>query len=339
MFYSYVMGIGDAVLQLVPRGFCVERDGENFTVAFPKEKAHEWESFIRSHLEFEYWNEYITHDRAVFLFHLQDGIKRFEVQGFENDEVLALCERLCGCKFGSVVKMLSDNHFYHHTVFGTGKELIMNPLYQKSVLFVGDSLCEAYCERESEQYKTQMGWAGRIMTANSMTGINKSLGGASIGNCRGENLVYNQLIAMTGNTYDYLIIEGGANDAWDNAPVGVMTEGFDGPFDRDSFAGGLEATFAYAKEHFASSKLGFIVTFQMPSAQFGRMSDMSEYFALSKQICDKWGIPYLDLYFDEDFNKNVLKSATNENLPDFIHPNSSGYNILSPIIENWMKTL
>ena len=213
-----------------------------------------------------------------------------------------------------------------------------NPLYGKSVLFVGDSLCEAYCERESE-YADARGWAGRIMVKNEMTGVNRSLGGASMGNCRGENLVYKQLVDMTGNSYDYVIIEGGCNDAWDSAPVGVMTEGFDGPFDRDTFAGGLEATFAYAKEHFASAKFGYIVTFQMPSAKFGRMEDMSEYFALSKKICDKWGIPYLDLYFDETFNREVLKSETNEFLPDFIHPNSGGYNLLAPVIEDWMKTL
>lgn len=217
--------------------------------------------------------------------------------------------------------------------------MVNNPLYKKSVLFVGDSLCEAYCERESEEYSIKRGWAGRIMLANEMTGINKSLGGASIGDCRGENLVINQLIAMNGNQYDYLIIEGGGNDAWDNAPVGEMTDGFDGPFDRDTFAGGLENTFAYAKENFKGAKFGFIVTYQMPSSPYGRMSDMSEYFALSKKICDKWDIPYLDLYFDEDFNKNVFKSADPDHLPDTVHPNSAGYNILAPIIENWMKTL
>ena len=214
----------------------------------------------------------------------------------------------------------------------------MNPLLKKSVLFVGDSLCEGYCERETE-YADRMGYAGRIMVKNEMTGLNRSLGGASMGNCRGENLVYKQLVDMTGNSYEYLILEGGANDAWDSAPVGEMTRGFEGPFDRDSFAGGLEATFAYAKKHFPMAKLGFIVTYQMPSAQIGRLSDMSEYFAMSKEICDKWGIPYLDLYFDEKFNREVLKSETNEFLPDFIHPNSAGYNLLAPVIEDWMKTI
>ncbi len=214
-----------------------------------------------------------------------------------------------------------------------------NPLFKKSVFFVGDSLCEAYCERESEEYSVKRGWAGRIMQGNEMTGLNKSLGGASIGDCRGENLVINQLIAMDGNKYDYVIIEGGGNDAWDSAPVGEITEGFDGPFDRNTFAGGLENTFKYAKEHYAGAIFGYIVTYQMPSSPYGRMSDMSEYFALSKKICDKWEIPYLDLYFDDDFNENIFRSASPDHLPDTVHPNSAGYNILAPIIEDWMKTL
>ncbi len=214
-----------------------------------------------------------------------------------------------------------------------------NPLYQKSVLFVGDSLCEAACELKTEEYAPIAGWAGRIIRNNEMSGLNKSCGGASMSDCRGWNIVINQLIAMTGNDYDYVILEGGGNDAWDSIPVGDMTEGFEGPFDRNTFAGGFENTIKYAKDNFKTAKFGFIVTFQMPISPFGRMADMSEYFALSKKICDKWGIPYLDLFFDEKLNKEILKTHTKEFLPDTVHPNTGGYEILTPIINDWMKTL
>jgi lysophospholipase L1-like esterase len=212
-------------------------------------------------------------------------------------------------------------------------------LQGKSVIFVGDSLCEAACELKDPSRRATAGWAGRIMAEKGMTGINRSKGGASMSLCRGENIVINQLIAEKDNKYDYCIIEGGGNDAWDSAPVGVISDGFEGPFDTNSFAGGLEATFKYAKENYKGSILGFIVTFQMPIAPFGRMSDMSEYFALSKKICDKWEIPYLDLYFDENLNKYLLKTHTNECLPDTVHPNTKGYDILTPYIANWMETL
>ena len=112
MFHSYVMGIDKSILDLSQKGFIIQNDGDNFTISFPEDKATVWENFIKNHLEVEYWNEYLTDDKVVFLFHLQDGFKRFEVENFNNEEVLQLCEKLCNCKFESIKKMLSDNCFY-----------------------------------------------------------------------------------------------------------------------------------------------------------------------------------------------------------------------------------
>ncbi len=208
-------------------------------------------------------------------------------------------------------------------------------LYQKKVLFVGDSICEAY----NEWHTSTPGWAGRIIAWNDMAGLNKGKSGASLSNVRGSNTVLNQLITQKGIDYNYVIIQGGANDAWDSAPVGKMTKGFNGPFDMTTFSGGLETTLKYAKENFPNASLGFIFPFQMPSANYARLSYMSQYFTAAKLICDKWEIPYLDFYFDQDFNDNVMKSSTLTNLQDYIHPNTAGYNILSPIINDWMETL
>lgn len=214
-----------------------------------------------------------------------------------------------------------------------------SPLYQKSVLFVGDSLCEGWIEWTDPTYSKMIGYAGRIMVGNEMTGDNKSKSGAAMSDCRGANTVLAQLQAMSGNEYDYVILEGGANDAWDACPVGTVTEGFDGPFDTTTFAGGLEQTFAYAKRVFDGAIFGYTTNFTMPMATHGKLADMSEYIDISIQICEKWNIPYLDLYNDEDLNKNVLKTDTLECLYDYIHLNSNGFNNLAPVIEAWMKTL
>ncbi|MDE6567602.1 MAG: hypothetical protein K2K70_07710 [Lachnospiraceae bacterium] len=112
MCYSYVMGIGNEINKLKDKGFFVEEFGDNYGVSFSKEKANEWESFIVQHLEIGYWNEYLTDDGVVFLFHLKNGIKRYEVEDYHNDEVLSLCEKLCECKFTSIKDMLKENHFY-----------------------------------------------------------------------------------------------------------------------------------------------------------------------------------------------------------------------------------
>ena len=112
MYYSYVMGIGDEILTLKDSGFTIEKFGNNYGVAFPKEKANEWEQFISQYLKSGYWNEYLSDNGVIFLFHLKDGIKRYDVKNYKNDEVLSLCEELCECKFKSIKDMLKENHYY-----------------------------------------------------------------------------------------------------------------------------------------------------------------------------------------------------------------------------------
>ncbi len=214
-----------------------------------------------------------------------------------------------------------------------------NPLTGKTALFVGDSICEAMTEWGDPTYARTIGWAGRIFKSSGMTGINASRSGASLSNCRDTNTVIAQLATYKSKTFDYVILHGGVNDAWDVAPVGEMTEGFAGPFDLSTFAGGLENTIRYAKEQFPDAIVGYIINFRLPASDIGSLSDMSAYFDEAKRICDKWGVSYLDLYSDIDFNYRVLKVESTEFLPDHIHPNSGGYNLLAPVIEAWMKTL
>jgi len=214
-----------------------------------------------------------------------------------------------------------------------------SPLYQKSVLFCGDSICEASNDGQGKVTYGGFGWAARIMAWNDMKGINKGKSAASVSNCRGENTIIAQLKAQKGQKYDLIILHGGVNDAWDIAAVGTMTEDFNGPFDNSTFAGGFEETIKYAKDNFPEAQLGYIINFSLPAARYGKLSDMTEYFDMAKSICDKWDVPYLDLYTNDNLNQNHLKTHTNIYLPDLVHPNSAGYDIISPLINDWMETI
>ena len=68
MYYSYVMGIDDSILNLETQGFTINKDGNNYRVSFPEDKARCWEEFIKKYLEVEYWNEYLTEDKVIFYF-------------------------------------------------------------------------------------------------------------------------------------------------------------------------------------------------------------------------------------------------------------------------------
>lgn len=115
--YSYAMGMNSDILSLEAEKFIIENDNHAFRVTFDKTLASKWEEYVYKHLNIGYWNEYIFNNDIVFIFHLEDGFKRYVVKNFQNDEVLALCEKLCNCKFESIEKMIKDNSFYYEKIF------------------------------------------------------------------------------------------------------------------------------------------------------------------------------------------------------------------------------
>lgn len=113
MYYSYVMGANENIYDLEGQGFSILKANEHdYFLSFEKEKSKLWEEYICKNLDVDYWNEYLADDHVVFLFHLAEGFKRYEVYNYENVEVLKLCEQLCDCKFESIKSMLKENSFY-----------------------------------------------------------------------------------------------------------------------------------------------------------------------------------------------------------------------------------
>jgi hypothetical protein len=207
----------------------------------------------------------------------------------------------------------------------------------KTAAFLGDSICMASTFDKEHQW---WGWAGRIDRDYGFASyVNKGCDGASVSDCRKQNRVIFQLERIKDQNFDYLMLHGGVNDAWDSREVGQMTDSFDvKDFDISTYAGGLEELFYTAKKYFPETKIGFIVNFRSIST-IGRLSDMTEYFETAKKICEKWNIPYLDLFFDDDFNENVLEYKTKNKLADYIHPNSAGYDVLYPRVAEFMCSL
>lgn len=210
------------------------------------------------------------------------------------------------------------------------------PLYQKSALFVGDSI-SAGTQEGSIWYRA---WAGRIGVVNDMDYVNASVSGASCSTTRTTNRIVTQLLKNSDRQFDYVVLHGGVNDAWDTRAPGKISEGFDlADFDTTTFAGGLEEMFFHAVKSFPNARIGYIMNFKAPLCTKGTVANMDAYFNVAKKICEKWGMPYLNLYEDTEFCNNVLKVLSTENLPDHIHPNTAGYDLLYPVIEKWMESL
>lgn len=205
----------------------------------------------------------------------------------------------------------------------------------KKALFLGDSICAANCESG----KSYRGWAGRIASSTGMVCVNKGNSGASISTARGINRVIKFYEKTKGYAYDFIIMHGGVNDAWESAAVGKMSDSFElSSFNTKTFAGGLEELFYHVTKDYPDAKLGYIFNFATPMFKTGRIADMTEYYNVAKQICEKWGIPYLNMYEDDEFSE-LLNVRSNANLSDYLHPNTAGYDIIYKYIIFWMETL
>lgn len=219
-----------------------------------------------------------------------------------------------------------------------------SPLYDKSALFCGDSICIGTQDNAGLQ-----GWAGRIAQKYGMTYVNNGVSGSSLSTARDrywntngskqQGRILWQVTKEASFYYDYVILHGGVNDAWDSYPVGTVSDSRDpADFDTDTFAGALEELFYYTIKYHETSAIGYLMNFKAPNCTTGNISDMSAYFAEAKKICEKWGIPYFDMYNNAEITA-ALEFTTTKNTNDYIHPTASGYDILAPFIGEWMETL
>ena len=109
----------------------------------------------------------------------------------------------------------------------------------------------------------------------------------------------------------------------------ITADGTD--FDTSTICGAIEELIVKTKAKFPNATVGYII-----NNEFGATADdMTKYINAVKKACDKHGIAYVELYNDEYVKANF----TAEHLPDTLHPNAAGYDILSKVIADWMETL
>ena len=224
-----------------------------------------------------------------------------------------------------------------------------NPLYNKTILFNGDSITHSNSTSDPDQ--TPVGpndnraWVSRIKTNNeNLTVYGYGVSGTTIAKRSGQN---DSILERTTTMFsdhpsaDYIILQGGINDMFTNVPLGEITSGYNDTYDEYTFCGALESLFRYVTLNFAGKKCGFINMFKVPSC-----SNQPTYNDKIITICKKWQIPVLNLYEESDLNYylDTIKanySQTTEQAPsgDGLHPNYRGYNLLQNKIESWIKSL
>lgn len=145
---------------------------------------------------------------------------------------------------------------------------------------------------------------------------------------------------------DFVILEGGVNDAAENVSMGTLNlSNYTAALDETTFCGAFESMLKKAIVHFEKAKIFYLAVHKMATGFSSNASD--NYYHNAIALCKKWGVPVIDLnvsvpplgMYVEDANLVALREKYTHN-GDGWHPNRAGYEryYLDAII-GAMKTL
>ena len=201
-------------------------------------------------------------------------------------------------------------------------DTIYNAFSNKKVLFFGDSLVAAsssypilsqkggfvrlIAERNKCEYRGYLDNAVPTQTDDEFVGFKNIARDGTTIRTRTEPAYLNQSVNervhawVRQGTCDLAVIQGGTNDY--NTHKGVITENYDGGYDVTTSLGALEDILYYV------TGLGIKVCFLI----MHKVNYVSENFYDDyKKVCEKWGVPYLDMNKSAGFN---FGSTSNPNL-------------------------
>ena len=239
-----------------------------------------------------------------------------------------------------------------------------NPLYKKKIICDGDSICAATPDNPKTGWS---GWFGRFKMGYQMTGNNYGVGGGTItsglyySDQSARHWISTNIDTVYSNnpSLDYLILEGGTNDAdvlgqfvGETPPQGFGTwseSDFSGNYDHTTFCGAVEYLFYKALSYYPKAKIGFIIAMEM-GRNDASINNRRRYFDEIKKIAKKWHIPVLDLWENSGadarltaFYDPTKTSQQNADAGYFYldgqHPTSWGYDKMQPMIESWIMSI
>ena len=211
-----------------------------------------------------------------------------------------------------IIENLKQNAFIDTSIINDG--LI------GTYLFSGDSICYG------AGYKG--GYASLIENRNQNATIkNYGISGTKIAKIEGNTDSILERIESMQNEADFIIFEGGVNDAWSssiqlgdfnsNSPI---TTNYINNLDEYTFSGALESLFNKAQNKWLGKKIFFIIPHNMD------IPNTKPYMDRAEEISNKWGVILIDLRKLSGLNTyNTFMKENYTDNSDGVHPNQLGY--------------
>ena len=201
---------------------------------------------------------------------------------------------------------------------------IISPLAGKTLYVAGDSI--AYGKGSAG------GYGKRIADRYGMTLINEAVDGATLTPNITDN-VYGGIrgcisTAVTNSAAlakaDYILLEGGVNDAWSSAPVGTLTEGFTAAYDETTMTGALEKMLDYLAKNHSDKRVAYVFPH---GGLFGNSENWYKtYKPAILAALKKWGVPCVDIAESTPpMGGHGIGELGDKYTSDGTHPNAAGY--------------
>ena len=230
---------------------------------------------------------------------------------------------------------LSDRAFYVDNLRIEEIDTYHTLLENANIVFMGDSITAA------GGYK---GWSGELEEHYFINRYNIGVGGTSYANISGRGQIFSQTANIPANVdVDYFVLNGGVNDIWSAwnlgsvSSVSVESATVDS-FDTSTTVGGMEQLFCYLRKNYPNAKIGFVITYNCFDGGFDSVRYRDEFVPLAKAVCDKWGIPYLDLVNNDSFNAE-FNALPGIHTYDGVHGNDVGYDLAMRQIAPWLLSM
>lgn len=208
-----------------------------------------------------------------------------------------------------------------------------NPLYGKKLSVDGDSIMYG------AGYTG--GFAKIISENNGMTVQNIARTGATLATGTTAEGVNRQWIcthiANIASDTDYILFDGGVNDAALGVTLGQLTTGYTDTLNTAQVIGALETACKTLQTSYAGKKFGFVFTHDCYNWD---NVFTTTWKPAMKQCLKKWGVPFIDLgeLTGQLNNISALRHYTQNS--DGWHPTEEGYRLFYvDKITAWMKTL
>ena len=200
---------------------------------------------------------------------------------------------------------------------------LISPLAGKALYIAGDSI--AYGKSSAGGYgKCIADKYGMALTNEAVDGatltpnITDNVYGGTRG-CISTIVMGSTALAKA----DYILLEGGVNDAWNNAAVGTLTEGFT-TYDETTMTGALEKLLEYLAKNHSDKRVAYV--FPHGGMFAGSENWYKTYKPAILAVLEKWGVPYVDIAASTPpMGEHGISGVSNKYTSDGTHPNKAGY--------------